>query len=385
MTLVVPPPAFGGELTGLVSTEARYFFSPPLFDGQEDHAASVAAEVEYHSALGEGYSFTMKPFARADSADSERSHLDLREFYLLKVAGDWEFGAGVGKVFWGVTESEHLVDIVNQTDLVESVDGEEKLGQPMLTLSVPTNVATLEFLMLPYFRERTFPGKDGRLRSFIHVDTDQASYEDGRGEGHVDWAARVSATVGDMDAAVSYFTGTSREPSLSVGVDGSGNPVFVPFYYQLEQFGVDALLVAGEWLWKAEAVTRDAVGGDYEAFAGGFEYTAVGVFGTQMDVGVIAEWLYDSRGEGGGNPFENDIMLGLRFVVNDVSGTEALVGIVEDLDDSSRVVSLESSRRYSDNIKFVLEGRLFQEMETKDPLYSYRDDDHLQFEAVYYF
>ena len=43
-----------------------------------------------------------------------------------------KFRVGVGKVFWGVTESQHLVDIINQTDLVENIDTEDKLGQPML-------------------------------------------------------------------------------------------------------------------------------------------------------------------------------------------------------------------------------------------------------------
>jgi len=42
---------------------------------------------------------------------------------------------GINSVFWRVVESNHLVDILNQTDLIEDIDGEEKLGQPMISLS----------------------------------------------------------------------------------------------------------------------------------------------------------------------------------------------------------------------------------------------------------
>ena len=67
-------------------------------------------------------------------------------------------------MFWGVTELRHLVDIINQTDLVENLDGEQKLGQPMVQLTLLKDWGTLDFFAMPYFRERTFTGPDGRPR-----------------------------------------------------------------------------------------------------------------------------------------------------------------------------------------------------------------------------
>ena len=93
--------------------------------------------------------------------DSERTHFDIRELFGLWVFERWELGVGIRKVFWGVTESQHLVDIINQTDLVDSIDGEEKLGQPMVNVSIPHEWGTVDLFILPYFRERTFPGRDG--------------------------------------------------------------------------------------------------------------------------------------------------------------------------------------------------------------------------------
>ncbi|MDA7657788.1 hypothetical protein N8737_03705, partial [Verrucomicrobia bacterium] len=104
----------------------------------------------------------MTPFGRYDGADSERSHVDLREFHIQRIADQWEWRVGVSKVFWGVTESQHLVDVINQTDLVENVDGEDKLGQPMVNLSwISDQAGVIDLFYLPYFRERTFPGRGG--------------------------------------------------------------------------------------------------------------------------------------------------------------------------------------------------------------------------------
>ncbi len=72
---------------------------------------------------------------------------------------------GLSKVFWGAAEFVHLADIINQTDGVEGFDGEEKLGQPMLRLSLFLDRGTVNAFILPWFRERTFPGKKDRLRT----------------------------------------------------------------------------------------------------------------------------------------------------------------------------------------------------------------------------
>ena len=98
--------------------------------------------------------------------------LILREAYWAYE--DWSYKGteiellvGINKVFWGVTESVHLVDIVNQTDLVEDLDQEDKLGQPMVNLALQHDWGLLNIYLLPYFRERTFPGIDWSLSHTI--------------------------------------------------------------------------------------------------------------------------------------------------------------------------------------------------------------------------
>jgi len=71
------------------------------------------------------------PFVRIDEHDAERSHVDLREFLYTHVGDTWEIRAGLGKVFFGVAESNNPVDIINQRDSVENITTDAKLGQPI--------------------------------------------------------------------------------------------------------------------------------------------------------------------------------------------------------------------------------------------------------------
>ena len=62
---------------------------------------------------------------------------------------------GAMKVFWrsgyGDTTME---DIVNQSDTLEDIDEEDKLGQPMINLDVQKDWGRLDLFVLPSFRER---------------------------------------------------------------------------------------------------------------------------------------------------------------------------------------------------------------------------------------
>ena len=374
------------EFSGYVTVEGWAFINDPLNFEQDRDNASIAIQPEYYHEWKNGSSFTFTSFVRLDSADRERSHFDIRELNYLGIADNWELRIGIGKVFWGVTESQHLVDIINQTDLVESIDGEDKLGQPMIHLSIPRNWGVTELFTLPYFRERTFPGHRGRLRTQLVVDTDRTVYESSAEERHVDAALRYSHTIGDWDFGLYHFYGTNREPTLIVGQDNDGKPILIPRYEIIHQTGMDLQLVAGQWLWKWESIYRSGQDDDdFFAFTGGFEYTFTAVTTARMDIGVLSEWLYDERGKETTTPYDNDIMVGTRLALNDAASTEALIAIVQDMDNAGRIFSLESSRRIGDRWKISLEVYLFVDSSEDDVIHALRDDDNVRIEFSYFF
>ena len=388
--------AGAGEISGYVSVEARAFFHDALFDGQEDNNGSLAAQPEYYHQWDNGSSLTFVPFGRLDSADSERTHWDIRELNYLYAEDFWFFRVGVGKVFWGASEFVHLVDIINQTDLVEHLDQEDKLGQPMFQFGISRGWGNFDFFILPYFRERTFPGRDGRLRPERVIDTDEAFYEATAEERNVDMAFRYSRTFGDCDFGLYLLAGNNRDPLLVSSEDVPEDiidpntfdePVLVPFYDKIVQIGTDLQWATGNWLWKLESYYRSGYFDDYIAAVGGFEYTFYGLGGGKTDLGLLSEYAYDERGDDPTTTsiHDNDIFLGMRLTPNDEASTQFLMGLMQDTEESESALSIEASRRFGTNWRLILEAWFFLSAPDDSLLYSFRDDDFVRLELAYYF
>ncbi|HEX5794159.1 MAG TPA: hypothetical protein VFY01_12850, partial [Rheinheimera sp.] len=328
------------------------------------------------------HQLALQPYLRWDQRDTERNLIDLRQAYWQYAGDGFDVKAGVDIVFWGVTESQHLVDVINQTDLVASVDAEAKLGQPMLNWNLYGEGGTLAVYVLPYFRERTLAGADGRLRPPVVVDTDNPQYESAQAEQNLDFALRWSRQFDTLDLAVSYFEGNNREPVFLPTATGQ----LQPLYLQMQQLGLEAQFISGSWIWKLESIYRKTRQQDFSAATAGFEYTQVGLFDSNWDLGWIAEYQYDSRDQATTQPGQNDLFVGTRFVANDAAGSEILLGIVQDLDNSdNRSGKIEASMRLANNLRLRFDAWLFQSDTVWDPLYYIRRDDYLQLSLDYYF
>lgn len=388
-----PAVAQAGEwdFSGSIAGELRVFPNAPAFDEQDDtrFSPSIAVEPEVVFEWNGGDDrITFVPFGRLDANDDNRSHLDLRELNWLHVADDWDSVVGVDKVFWGVTESRHLVDIINQDDAVEDIDGEDKLGQPMINLNLFRDWGTLSGFILPGFRERPFRSNDARLRGALPVDDDNADFESGAEEYHVDFALRWAHTFDDLDIGLAHFHGTSREPRLLPRVNNDGRVVLVPRYDQIDQTSLDAQLTKDAWLWKLEAITRSGQGDRFFATVAGFEYTIFGIFDSTADLGLLAEYLYDGRDEDDAPPVvtDDDLFLGARATLNDEQDTTLLIGGIVDRHDQSTSLSIEAERRLGEFWKLELEGRIFVNVDDDDVILNgIRDDDVITLRLTRFF
>lgn len=375
-------------LRGSIVPEFRTFSQSASNPRQANANLSVSAEAtaKYFFGNHENQSLVLTPFIRLDQHDHRRTHWDLREARYGLVMGSWEMRLGYDKVFWGVTEAVHLVDIINQIDTIEDpVKQEVRLGQPMLRLRTTQNFGTFDVFLLPYFRERTYPSADGRPATDIPVDTDLTRYESSRGARHIDVAARYSNTFNDVDLGLSYFQGTGRDPILQPALSKDGNLVLAPFYPQIKQASFDVQATKGAWLYKAEGYWRSELGRQYEAVTGGIEYTFYGIAGSNGDLGVVAEYALDSRGMVTRAPYENDGFLALRWTANDAASTSLLTGIVVDAETGARGFRFKGERRLSDNYHLSIEAYAFGDVPQSDPVYSIADDDYLQVRLARYF
>ncbi|MDD9893473.1 MAG: hypothetical protein OXT49_08220, partial [Gammaproteobacteria bacterium] len=158
--------------------------------------------------------FDLNLFAREDQQDENRSHVDVREALLTLVFNSVEVQAGVGRVFWGVTEAAHVVDVINQDDFVENVDGEDKLGQPMVALKWYSPFGDFSAYALPGFRSRAFNADDARPSLPIDVHEEDEQFEASDRKKHVDYAFRWKHYFGPVDFGLSWFKGTARAPRI---------------------------------------------------------------------------------------------------------------------------------------------------------------------------
>ncbi len=383
------------DASGYIAVEQRYFFKEALYPEQLNHnQSSLSIEPELYWQWNDGSdSIIFTPFYRVDSQDENRTHGDIRELAYIHASDDWELRVGIRKEFWGVTEFQHLVDVINQTDGIEDFDGEDKLGQQMVNLSLVNDWGIVDVFLLPGFRERTYADEEGRLRGPLVVDKNNVSYESSAGQQHLDFALRWSHSMGDYDFGAYWFHGTNREAYLTPLVQNPMSSLesysLQQYYAQMDQLGLDIQATLGDWLWKFESIYRSTSLEDFWATQAGFEYSFIGVFDSNLDLGLLMEHSWDSRGEvelgEQGTLMQNDLFLGARLAFNDMQSSELLMGIGSDLDHNAFSFLIEASRRIGDNFIASFDVRLLQSNDENDLLYALSNDDHAQLSLAWYF
>lgn len=375
---------------------------------------SVAAEVELSHDFADNVRLTFHPFARWDEQDDERTRATVRELLLSTTGDTWEFNAGLGTVFWGVTESRNPVDIINQTDSVESVTGDVKLGQLMLNLKwFSDNYGEFEAFLLPKHHERTFIGENGSPNTGILVDPDLTTYESDKGNKHLDYALRWVHSFDAWDVGLHYFNGTSREPLLTPVGSSSVGILAAPRYPLLQQAGIDALGLYGDLAVKAEIIhqTGNEIESHNESVTG-IEYTMVGFLSPlqendklpedwctadtknpikmfacndRIDLGLVLEHLWDQRGRDSNRLFQNDLLTGLRFAFNDTASSDALLGLIQDLDGGATTLSFEASTRLFESYRLKIQAQKYINTEEDAILNVFDNGGFLQADFSYFF
>lgn len=378
--------ADAAEFSGNIAAEALFFGQSGSSPEQLNSNLTLSFEPQLTGDWGDGDNYwSSKLFLRADDKDSERNHVDVRELYWLHLNGDSELRVGINTLFWGVTESQHLVDVVNQVDQVEGIDGEDKLGQPMVHLKHYEDWGVVDLLLLPGFRERTFQSINGRPRTSLLVDTNAVQYQSSDEQSHIDTAFRYSKIFDDLDLGLTWFKGTNRDPILTPAMNRNGQAVLIPTYNQMTQLGLDLLLIVEAWTWKLELIHRETSGDSFEASTMGLEYTFYGVFDSDINVGTLAEYSYDNRSPSERGVFDRDLLIGARLAFNDAQSTDVLIGLVIDTEKQSRTFRIEGSHRLGDSWKGTIEVQAFSSIDKSDVLASFSRDDYLLLELARYF
>tara|TARA_Y100001970_G_scaffold250037_1_gene321366 strand:- start:51044 stop:52222 length:1179 start_codon:yes stop_codon:yes gene_type:complete len=369
-----------GEFIGEVNLDNRHYFNQGIF-GQDKNHSSISFSPEIFKNLEDDQIFHFKAKLRKDTKDRERNLVDIQELNFIEIGKSKEIKYGISKEFWGVTETSHRVDIINQTDTTESFDGEDKLGQPMVKVSFEKNWGNIDLYALLGFRERTYSGDKGRLRLPLVIDTDNAVYESSAKNKRMDFAIRWSHYFNEFEVALSHFSGTSREPRLLPSTKKINH--LTPYYEKINQTGLETLYLIGGLALKLEAISRSGQGDTFSAATAGFEYTQVGIADSRIDLGWILEANHDDRLTS--SPF----VVGTRLTFNDSFDSKILSGIFINEKTEELGVLIEASRRIASCCMISLEAMYFDytnEDNREIKLFeSFKEDDFLRLEFMYYF
>ncbi|MBD1227083.1 hypothetical protein [Xenorhabdus griffiniae] len=378
-----------GKLDVSVGWEQRVFFEKGLSDKQERESHSFQVGGKYFTEWDDGKQHVvMDALYRKDSSSNNREPFEPRDLYWGYIHNSWELYAGFRKVFWGVTEFSHPVDIINQSDLVDDPFGNEKLGQPMINLTKVNDWGIFDLFLLTGFRERTFPGHKARLRAELDVDTRNTVYQYANKKSKLDFAVRSHHTFGNVDLGLSYFNGTERTPEFVL----NNHHQLVPYYGQIQQIGLEYQWNINNLIVKWEGAYRQkdphfsrSPKTSFLVYSGGLEYTHYGVLGSSANLTFFLEYMKDTRNKFSDTPFENDIFAGVQFSANDEQDSVLFLGVTQDMRYGSRAWIFNGSRRLGDNFKLSLNGAIFENLDSEELLYGFRNESYIGMKFIYFF
>ena len=365
-----------------VGFESKYFKNSPKWSEQSTDVVQTSVEgyIELFYPFSESYSVSFSPFLRKDGIDEYRDLFDVREGYLLLESNQFEMLFGINTVFWGVTESINIVDVINQVDTGD-ISGDQKLGQPMVNLQFLPEYGTFSLYLLPYFRERNFPGNEGRFRGPTVIEKGASKFESSDALYNLDIALRYSHYFADIDFGLSYFKGTSREPLIL----SNAQEELSLHYAQISQIGLDVQYTYFDWLFKSELTIRNGFSETYFAAVSGFEYTLYQIFNSDSDFSILLEYQHDSRSKDEPQVLsDQDIFFGYRITLNDMSDSSFLGGTTYDTSKYSSTTFLKYETRIYENYNFQISLTEFSGSQPSDPSYIFDSDDFIQIKLTSY-
>ena len=321
--LALAPSSGAVELSGHLAFEPRGFTQSPAHPGQSRHGLSLAFSPSSHHAFDDG----RRACCSRRSCDSTPRTTGARtstcgSCWYQRVFEASELRIGIGRVFWGVTESRHLVDVVNQTDLVRERRSRGQARQPLRQPHPHSATGHSRLLRAAGVSRADLSGAGGApaLRAVRRYGPRHLRVRCGPA------ACRPCGAVVTCESGISTSaspTSTARAGSRGSGplpVCADGRPalasgcrpagaVLAPRYDVVHRTSLDLQATRDAMLWKLEALHESGQGDSYLAWVAGFEYTWFGI-DESGTLGLLVEHLFDGRGGNAPQPLENDVFRG---------------------------------------------------------------------------
>jgi hypothetical protein len=296
--------------------------------GTHQHEGGALGAIEIKSALTPRVDLMFAAEGKKGLHASAEDAADLRELLIVARLGDATLSAGIGRVFWGVAESRHLVNVINQPDYRFASDGLTALGQPMVSAATTWRDVRWQAFLLPCYRPQALPRSDD---TWVDMRCDR-----------IDTALRTEWSGGPADIGLAYFNGHARNPIIAGGSEQ---------YPVLRRWSLDAQLTLGSFLWKVEALREASALRRRQAHVAGVEYTFAQLAST-VDLAV----LYENLRESDCPPLTCANVIGLRVGANDSAGSQLLLTRSTAVGTHATSYLLRGERRLSHHVSVRVEA-----------------------------
>lgn len=374
----------GLSLRGSVAAVGALFPQNARMEVQPDHKAGWSTlRLNASATLSPGTDLVFSGRTTLAVQTDDTLYADVGELFIERRAGAFLLRAGVLDERWGALDAANPTNIVNQLDLVEDYEGDQRLGQPGVGLRWLGDDLTLSLFGLLWNRERRLAEGADRLRP-TDLPFGDANFENGKFAPS--FAARAFVSNGGFEAGLSHFHGTSREPEFDIEADLDGVRL-IPSYRRIDQTALDAQMVVGDYVLRGEAFHRWGQSG--RAFFGigvGAERILYGVVGGASDVQFYAEAYFDDRPRSAPvTAFDNDLSLGGRWFFNDADNTELTLRATTDLIKGSVLIEIGARRRVLDDVMLGLNVTVPLGVEDDRALGGFRDDARILISLARFF
>jgi len=105
----------------------------------------------------------------------------------------------------------------------------------------------------------------------------------------------------------------------------------------------------------------------------------------RIDLGLVVEYLWDERAENSTQPFQNDLLAGLRFAFNDEATSDALIGAIQDFDGGATSLSIEASTRLFESYRLSVLARGIFNSEGDTFLNGFENENFFKLDLSYFF
>jgi hypothetical protein len=377
------------EYKGNIGVETAYLRHN--MNGKRDNQSAIRFEADGKYQFKENQKFVTKVKALYDTNDNKRRYFDINDLYFQHDFEDYNFLIGKSTRFWGAMEFYNQSDTFNTKDWLDNpFDYESKIGAWNIAYTRFFDDSELS-IIVKLHEEKQAMQERRSVYNFLPTAYDKKLDTDSDNEPTIYLKYSSSIDKYQVDYSLIYQNGYDEQRYMVQKTSRDTNISSMQQHaYNVDKFIGFGTMVRGDTLYKTELAytsSHDDKVADYAQGSIGLEHTLYGIW-NKMDVGLIAEYYkykifqnHRFNAKSFGKLFDDDLSLGFRLSLNDISSSEVLGGWDIDRHNREQLFFVEYNTRIEDKYKL---GVSYQHLTPKEDS-SFEKLDSVMVEFGYYF